>query len=102
MDFFPCDLATGVNRMTTVVALGRAYNTNGDNQMLYGDALGSNNIKVSIIEPLDINGYLSYPTEKMITISDAVDSFIAWPIRLVSLHAHICYQNKSTSSVFKL
>jgi len=66
--------------MTIVVARGRAYNTNGDNQVLHGQALGSDNIKVSIIEPLDINAYLSYLTEEMITVGDAVGSFIAWLI----------------------
>ena len=75
--------------MTIVVAHRRAYNTNGDNQVLHGDALGYDNVKVSIIEPLDINAYLLYPTENMITVGDAVGSFIAWPIGLVSLHVQV-------------
>ena len=54
------------------------------------------------MKPLDINAYLPYPTDEMITIGDVVGSFIAWPIGLVSLHAQICYQNESTNSVFKL
>ena len=63
--------------MTTVVTRERAYNTNGDNQALHGHALGSDNVKVSIIDPLDINAYLPYPTEEMIPVGDAVGSFIA-------------------------
>ena len=98
--FLPCDLAIEVNAMTIVVARGRAYNTNDDNQVIHGYTLRSDNIKVSIIEPLNINTYLPYPIEEMITVGDAVSSFIAWPIRLVSLHAQVCYQNESTSSVF--
>ena len=61
--------------MTIVVARGRAYDTDGDNQVLHGYALGSDNVKVSIIEPLDINAYLLYPIEEMITVGDAVDFF---------------------------
>jgi len=45
--------------MTTVVAGRRAYNTNGDNQVLYDHALGSDNVKVSIIEPLECISIIS-------------------------------------------
>jgi len=68
--------------MTIIVTRERAYNSNDDNQMLHGHALGSDNIKVSIIESLDINTYLPYPTDKMTTVGDDVGSFIAWPIDL--------------------
>ena len=44
--------------------------------MLHDQALRSDNVKISIIEPLDINAYLPYPTEEMITVGD----FIAWLI----------------------
>ena len=88
--------------MTTVVAHGRAYNINGDNQMLYSHALRFDNVKVRIIEPLDINAYLPYPTDEMTTVGDVIGFFIAWPIGLVSLHAQFYYQNESTSSIFKL
>ena len=73
--------------MTTVVARERAYNTNGGNQVLQGHALESVNVKVSITKPLDINTYLPYLTEDMITVGNVIGSFIAWPIGLVSLHA---------------
>jgi len=70
-------LAIEVNAMTIVVTRGRAYNTNGDNQVLHNQALGSDNVKVSIIEPLDINAYLQYPTDEMTIVVDVVGSFIA-------------------------
>jgi len=70
-------LAIEVNAMTIIVARERAYNTNGDNQVLHGQEFGYDNVKVSIIESLNINVYLSYPTEEIITVSDAVGSFIA-------------------------
>ena len=68
--------------------------------MLHGHALRSDNIKVNIIKPLDINAYLSYPTDEMTIVNDVVGSFIAWPIELVSLHAQVCYQNESVYSAF--
>ena len=50
---------------------------------------------------LDINAYLSYPTNKMITIGDVVGSFIAWPIgdfacqdMLSKLKYKFIFQNK--------
>jgi len=86
---FSCDLAIEVNGITIVVARGRVYNINCDNQVLHGQSLGSDNFKVSIIEPMNINAYLPYPTDEMTTIGDVADSFIAWPIGLVSLHVQV-------------
>ena len=79
--------------MIIIVARGTAYNTNGKNQVHHSLALGSDNVKVSFIEPLDINAYLSYPTDEMTTVGDDVGSFIAWPIGLISLYAQICNLN---------
>ena len=68
-------MAIEVNGMTTVVAHRRACNTNGDNQILHGHVLGSDNVKISIVEPLDINVYLPYPTDEMTTVGDVASFF---------------------------
>ena len=56
--FLPYDLIIEIHGMTIVVAHG----TNGDNQVIHGLPFGSDNVKVCIMEPLDINIYLPYPT----------------------------------------
>ena len=91
--FLSCDLTIEINGVIIIIAHERAYNTNGDNQIVHNQPLASDNVKVSIIKSLNINAYLSYPNDEITTIGDVVGSFIAWPLGLASLHVQVCYQN---------
>jgi len=80
-------VAIQIQEMTVVVARGRVYNTNGNDQVLHDQPLKSDNIKVCIMDLLDVNVYPPYPTDEMITVVDVIGSLIAWPMELIFLHA---------------
>ena len=65
-------MAIEVNGMKIVVTWRKAYNTNGDNQVLHSQILGSDNVKVSIIGSFDINAYLPYLIEEMTIVGDVL------------------------------
>ena len=54
------------------VAYGRAYNRNGDGQVLHDLPLGIDYIKVFTIDLLDVNTFLSISSDEMMTIGDVL------------------------------
>jgi len=71
--FLPCDLAIEIQQIKVVVTHERACNTNGDGQVLH---IGICNVKVCIMDTLNVNTFLPIPNDKMITVVDAIGSFI--------------------------
>ena len=72
--FILVDLA--IEHENCVVAHGRAFNT-GDNKIIHIGPIGSDNIKVSIMDPLDMNALLLILRDEMTTVRDAISSFLS-------------------------
>ena len=85
--FLLVDLA--IEHGDRVVAQGRAFNT-GDDQFLHTRPLGSNNLKVSVMDPLDMDALLSISYDEMTIGRDTSGGFVSWSKRLVTLDAWVC------------
>ena len=59
------------------MARGGAYNTNVDGQELYGRPFGIDYVKVCVIKSIVVNAFLPISSDEMMTIGDAIGSFIA-------------------------
>ena len=59
-----------------VVMHGRAFNTN-DDQFIHTGPLGYDNIRVSIVDPVDMDVFLPIPCDEIRTISDAISGFVS-------------------------
>ena len=64
------------------------FNIRND-QFIHTGLLGSDNVKVGIVDPVDMDALQPIPHEKITTISDAIDGFFSWPKKLVTLDARL-------------
>lgn len=54
------------------------------NQTIHGTPLGQENVRVSILRPLVPKAKLPFPIkDDIVTVQDAVGTFIAWPRDLI-------------------
>ena len=60
------------------------FNT-GDEQIIHTGPIGSDNIRVSIVDPLDMDALLPIPRDEMTTVRDAIGTFVSWPKKLITL-----------------
>ena len=72
--FILVDLA--IEYENRVVAHGWAFNI-GDDQIIHTRPIGSDNIRVSIMDPLDMNALLLILRDEMTTVRDAISSFLS-------------------------
>ena len=75
-----------------VVAHERAFNT-GDDQFIHTGPLGSDNVRVSIVDPVDMDALLSIPRVEITTVHDAISGLISWLKKLVTLDARVRLSN---------
>ena len=73
--FILVDLA--IQHENRVVAHGRAYNTD-DHQIIHTGPIGSDNIIVNIVDPLDMDVLLPISRDEMTIIRDAIGNFVSW------------------------
>ena len=85
--FILVDLA--IKHENRVVAHRWAFNT-GDDQIIHNGQIVSDNIRVSIVDPLDMDSLLPIPREEMTTVHDAIGSFVSWPKKLITLDTRVC------------
>ena len=75
-----------------VIVHGRAFSTRNDQFIRIGP-LGSGNVRVSIVDPVDMDALLSIPRDKTTTVRDAIGGFVSWPKKLVTLDAWVRLSN---------
>ena len=71
------------------MADGRAFNT-GDDQFIHTGPTRFDNIRVSIVDSLDMDALLPVSRDEMITVYDAIGSFVSCPKKLITLDVRIC------------
>ena len=71
---------------------GRAFNI-GDDQFIHTGPLGSDNVRVSIVDPVDMDTLLPIPHDEFTTVRDAISDFISWPKKLITLDARVLLSN---------
>ena len=84
--FLSADLA--IEHGNSIAAYERAFNTS-DDQFLHTESLGSNDIRVSIVDPLDIDVLLPIPRDEMTTNGDAIGGLVSWPKKFITLDARV-------------
>ena len=84
--FILVDLA--IEHENHVVAHGRAFNTD-DDQIIHTVLIGTDNIRVSIMNLLDMDALLPIPRDEMTTVRDAIDSFVSWIKKLITLDTRV-------------
>ena len=72
-----------------VVTHGRDFNI-GDDQFIHTGPIRSDNIRVSVMDPLDMYALLPVSRDEMITVYDAIGSFVSCPKKLITLDVRIC------------
>ena len=60
-----------------VVAHGSVFSVD-DDQFIHTRTFGSKNVRVSIVELVDMDTLLPIPLHEIITVHDAIGSFISW------------------------
>ena len=68
-----------------LVAFGRAWMRSLPTDTVHGVPLGEGNVRVSIVVPKLKKAALPIPTDEAITVEEAVNGFVAWPITLVEI-----------------
>ena len=76
-----------------VVVYKKAYNTEDSRQILHTMPIGSDWVRVNIINPLDENASLPIPHNEMKTVGEVVGAFIVLPKKLITLDSRVCCQN---------
>ena len=71
-----------------IVTHGRAFNT-GDDQFIHNGPLGSDNIRMNIVDPVDMNTLLQISRDEITIVHDAIGGFISWSKKLVTLNAWV-------------
>ena len=72
-----------------VLTHGRDFNI-GDDQFIHTESIRSDNVGVSMVDPLDMDALLPISRDEMITVHDAIGSFVLWPKKLITLDTRIC------------
>jgi len=75
-----------------VVAHGRAFSTCND-QVIHTGPLGSDNVRVIIVDPVDMDALLLIPRDEITIVHDAIGGFISWRKKLVTLDARVRLSN---------
>ena len=81
-----------------IVAHGRAFNT-GDDQFIHTGPLGSDNIRMNIVDPVDMNTLLHISRDEITIVRDAIGGFISWSKKLVTLDVRVCLSNSKYKSL---
>jgi hypothetical protein len=84
------------------VARGKAY-LSKEKQILHGDPMPANSLKVTITEALKENASLPYPLKGggITTVGEALGTFIGWPTQHVKITDKVhCYLLDYTFLVF--
>ena len=97
--FFLVDLV--IEHENHVMAHGRAFDT-CDDQFFHIGPIESDNLRVSIMNSLNMDALLPISRDEMTTICDVIDSFCHGQKNLSFWMHEYVYQNKSTSLNFKL
>ncbi|KAL6146110.1 hypothetical protein ACLB2K_056793 [Fragaria x ananassa] len=82
-----CRLA--VDTVENIVAIAKVIDVGGEssNQLLHGVPLGENNVRVSVIRAIKGDALVPIPVrDEILTVDDAVGSYVAWPKDLVVTH----------------
>ena len=85
--FILVDLA--IEHENRVVAHGRTFNT-GDDQIIHTGPIRSDNIRVNIMDPSDMDDLLPISRDEMTIVRDAIGSFVPWLKKLITLNTRVC------------
>ena len=70
--------------MKIVLWRRQAFNTS-DDQKINTRPIGSDNVRASIVDPLDMDAFLPISCDEMTTVRDAIGSSVSWPKKLITL-----------------
>jgi len=52
------------------------------------------------MDPMDVNALLSIPCDEMTIVHDAIDNFVSWPKKLITLDTLVCLSKLKYKSKF--